>query len=620
VGADSVSFALKGEAEALSAPRAAARLRFTELKVEAGLFLLILISFAAVLGESAITSQRIILSEGSGRFLPYAFSDADDGGKTTAHLDPKRPMAWSCEIRAGVEYPYCGYGLQLNVAKAMDGVNLSKIKTVTLRFKYHGDNDKLLLSVKTALPDQVAKKTGSAELPAGLEFPVTQGQNELTLPLDRLAAEQWFVSQHQLSPDEAAPDLAHALALGLITRGVKPGKFNLEIEEIVLEGAYLTPEQWYLVILGVWLVVTGGFLVHRFFHMRRRYEARQHLLAAEGRILAQAHADAEAASGAKSKFLSNMSHELRTPLNAIIGYAYWLDHRELGAKEREAAKTIRSSGEHLLAVITDILDISKIEAGMLELLPGPFDLHDCVAGVGQMFRLKAAEMAVAFDVEVAPDVPRTIVADQKRVRQVLINLLGNAVKFTKSGRIALSLSLAPQGSETRRLCIVVEDTGIGIPEHQLVSIFRPFEQAGDAAGRSGGTGLGLSITKQIVDLMNGYIRVESKPGVGSRFIIEVDADFVDDGLGAKLPAPAPTAMLPAPEIAMTGPGQAELEKLLDLARAGNLPALRREAKRIKAEDPTYTPFAERLDALCAAYQSPAVLQLIESMSHPEVVQ
>jgi signal transduction histidine kinase len=517
-------------------------LRYANLKIEAAIFLLILVTFAAVLGRSAITSQTLVLSPGSGRFTGYVFSDAEDGGRSVAALDPAKPMTWSCEMRAGVRYPYCGFGLQLNVGRKDQGLDLRRIKTVTLRFSHHGPAGRMRLLMKTPLSPEARKKVGAGELPASVEFPVAEGRNEVVLPLDGLVAEQWFIAQHGLSPGEATPNFTNVLAIALVASG--QGDLRASIDEIVLEGAYLSTEHWYLIILGVWLVLTGTFLVHRFFRMRRDYEARQRRQAQEARVLADARAAAEAASSAKSQFLGNMSHELRTPLNAVIGYAYWLGSRPLAAKEREAVRTIQSSGEHLLAVITDILDIAKIEAGKLELLPAPFNLHECVAGVGQMFRLPAEEKGLRFQVGVASDVPVMVVADPKRVRQVLINLVGNAVKFTMEGRIDLQVSVVSEVDDAWRLRFVVEDTGVGIPEDQAASIFRPFEQLGDALDRSGGTGLGLSITHQIVGMMDGDIRVESTPGQGSRFTIE--AMFAAAEAVQAIPARPATARLTAP--------------------------------------------------------------------------
>nr|WP_269816533.1 ATP-binding protein [Caulobacter hibisci] len=256
--------------------------------------------------------------------------------------------------------------------------------------------------------------------------------------------------------------------------------------------------------------------------MRREFEDRQRRQAEEARVLSEARAAAEAANAAKSQFLSHMSHELRTPLNGVIGYSYWLSRTGLDAKQRTAVDAIRSSGEHLLSVITDILDIAKIEAGRLDLQPTPFDLAACLAELDQMFRLRAEEKGLAFAVELSAEAPRTIVADPKRLRQVLINLLGNAVKFTDRGAVSLAVTLvdAPVG-ETARLRFAVEDTGVGIAPDQLDAVFRPFEQVGETSRHAGGTGLGLSITRQILETMGGEIDVVSTPGLGSRFVVEV---------------------------------------------------------------------------------------------------
>ena len=218
-----------------------------------------------------------------------------------------------------------------------------------------------------------------------------------------------------------------------------------------------------------------------------------------------------------------MSHELRTPLNAVIGYSYWLSRGNLDPKQRTAVDAIRSSGEHLLAVITDILDLAKIEAGKLDLQPVAFDLTACLAELDQMFRLRAEEKGLDFAVALAREVPAQIVADPKRLRQVLINLLGNAVKFTDAGSVTLRVErLEGEGGETARLRFTVEDTGVGIAGDQLDAIFRPFEQVGDASRHAGGTGLGLSITRQIVETMGGTICVDSTLGQGSRFVVEAN--------------------------------------------------------------------------------------------------
>ena len=495
--------------------------RYRHLKVEAALFLLIAVTFAAVLGKGALTRQSLALTPQSDQVIAYAFSDAESGGRSSVTPDPHRQMAWRCDIQAGVTYPYCGYGLQLTTGGASKGLDFTRYQSITLRLTYNGGGDRLKLQVKTAPPAALRGKVGDQDVPLVLEFPVDPGANEIRLPLDRLAAEGWWVSAHGLSAREVAPDLADVRAIAITTDGAAPGPLAVSLDEIDLEGVSLSDGQWYLIILGVWLVVTGGFLVGRLLGMRREFETRQRRQLEEARVMGEARAAAEAANAAKSQFLGHMSHELRTPLNAVIGYSYWLSRGALDDKQRTAVDAIRSSGEHLLAMISDILDIAKIEAGRLDLQPAAFDLRACLDEIDQMFRLRAEEKGLAFAVDLAADAPRTIVADPKRLRQVLINLLGNAVKFTDQGRVSLSVeNVEAEAGGEARLRFTVEDTGVGIAPDQLDAVFRPFEQVGDATRHVGGTGLGLSITRQIVETMGGEIHLDSTPGLGSRFVVE----------------------------------------------------------------------------------------------------
>jgi len=502
-------------------------LGYANIRLEAAIFLLVAVSFAAVLGKSAITEQKLVLSPRSSQFAGYSFSDAERGGRSVVTADPFKPLSWSCRIRDGATYPYCGYGLQLGLSQKAKGLDFSHFETLTLRFSYHGESDRLKLIIKTSPGSTLRNKLKDELIPLATEVPVTQGENEIRLPLSQLTPDQWWLTAHDLSTSEAMSTFKEVRSVEIASSAAKPGaQLDVSVDGLTFEGSYLSVEEFYLVILGVWLVLTAGFLVYRVLRMRRAYEARQRRQTDKARLLANAHAAAEAASSAKSRFLGNMSHELRTPLNAIIGYAYWLNRTDLDPKQRAAIKTVAASGEHLLAMISDILDVAKIEAGKFELLSAPFDLRDCVAGVGEMFRLPAEEKHLGFTVEVAQDVPRFIEADEKRVRQALINLVGNAIKFTANGQVGLKLSVLAFEGETARLRFVVEDTGVGIAPHQLESVFRPFEQAGDLAERGGGTGLGLSITHQIVALMGGDLRVESTLGEGSRFTIELSSPIV----------------------------------------------------------------------------------------------
>jgi signal transduction histidine kinase/DNA-binding NarL/FixJ family response regulator len=230
---------------------------------------------------------------------------------------------------------------------------------------------------------------------------------------------------------------------------------------------------------------------------------------------------AEVANQAKSTFLASMSHELRTPLNAVLGYAQMLKRdKNFNERQRVALDTIQQSGEHLLTLITDLLDLSKIEAGKFELYETAVDLSVFLQVIIDIIRVKAEQKGLMFVFE-SSDLPQVVMADEKRLRQVLINLLGNAVKFTDRGRIGLRVDCKSDGPRRVRLRFEVRDTGIGLHQDQFETIFQRFEQVGDMRRRFGGTGLGLSISRQLVRMMHSDIHVDSRPGEGSVFSFEL---------------------------------------------------------------------------------------------------
>ncbi|GAA6180865.1 hypothetical protein NBRC116594_23030 [Shimia sp. NS0008-38b] len=239
----------------------------------------------------------------------------------------------------------------------------------------------------------------------------------------------------------------------------------------------------------------------------------------QARELAAAKQAAEMGERAKSIFLANMSHEIRTPMNGIIGMAELLSDAKLGEEESLYVQTIRHSSEALLTIINDILDYSKLKDGHIKITPARFDLHECLTEVMNLMRPQADAKGIALTLATSPDLPETPWGDEGRLRQILVNVIGNAVKFTEIGGVHIKVAVPPSGSG---ILIDVIDTGVGIPPHRLTNIFEQFEQADAATTRQfGGTGLGLAIARQLARLMGGDVSVTSTPGQGSCFSIQV---------------------------------------------------------------------------------------------------
>jgi PAS domain S-box-containing protein len=332
-------------------------------------------------------------------------------------------------------------------------------------------------------------------------------------------------------------------------------------------------------------------------------------------------AEAERLARLRSDFLAQMSHELRTPLSGILGFADLLQaEAPLNERQERCVRIIQQSGQHLLNLINDLLDMSRIDAGRLELSPMPVQLADYLRGVGEIVAVKAEQKALSLALVLAPDLPPAVRVDDLRLRQVLLNLLSNAVKFTDAGQVSLRVGLAagPASRQDVRLRFEVQDSGIGMSASQLSKLFQPFEQVGEGARRNGGAGLGLAISQQIVRLMGGDIQVESQPGVGSRFWFELDVALCEPPMAPAAPGKpaasprrepaAPAAEAPQP--GWTVPPLEELQRLHGLARTGDMRKIREQAQGLEQADPRFAAFAQHLRDLALQFRSQAVSEFI----------
>jgi signal transduction histidine kinase/CheY-like chemotaxis protein len=476
---------------------------------------------------------------------PHGVTVADDRrelhGNSVATLSvTPDAITLHCQLGAAAQYPFCK--LQFQLGEPGKGVDLSRFDTIAFDLRYAGRTPgKVKLHVLNFEPefsrpgDWNSQRFNEAEIE-----PTTQPT--FTIPVNVLRTADWWRVYYKVPLSKTYSRLDNVTALEISTAAVPPGQsITIELRSLQFRGKWISKTTLLTGLVIAWIASGLVGLAQGLLHYRAGLSASnsrlEHLATVDRERKAAEAAREEALAEAvglarqRSNFLAQMSHELRTPLNAIIGYAQLLrrDRHQLNERQAVGLATIHESGQHLLTLINDILDLARVEAGKMVLHSTAIHLGTFLQVVVDIMRVKAEEKGLAFQYEPAPDLPAAVTVDETRLRQVLLNLLGNAVKFTDHGTVSLRVLPAPPGDDAHgqgsgaiaRLRFEVADSGIGMSAPQVGRLFHPFEQVADARRREGGTGLGLAISQQLVRLMGGTITVASQPGKGSTFAFEL---------------------------------------------------------------------------------------------------
>jgi signal transduction histidine kinase/CheY-like chemotaxis protein len=449
-----------------------------------------------------------------------------------------------CYLGAAATYPFCK--MQFLMGDPVKGIDMSGYDTIEFDMRYSGlGRQAFKLHLMNFEPEFSTPSDWNSQRfnEAQVDLP---SQSRFTIPMHALRTADWWRGSRHIPLSKSYVRLDHVTAIEISTDYAPTGQtITIEVRSIKFTGKWISQTTLLLWLVCAWIGCGILGLALGLLHFRSNLLAsnsRLEQLAAIDRERKEAEAaretalaEAVALARQRSNFLAQMSHELRTPLNAIIGYAHLLgrDRQHLTERQSSGLATIHESGQHLLTLINDILDLARVEAGKMTLHPAAVNLGVFLQVLANIMRVKAEEKGLAFSYELAPGLPAAVTIDETRLRQVLLNLLGNAVKFTDTGRVSLRVLRAPggppDGEPTARLRFEVADSGIGMGPQQLARIFQPFEQVASTQRREGGTGLGLAISQQLVHLMGGHIDVASAPGKGSTFWFDIDVPVATSG-------------------------------------------------------------------------------------------
>lgn len=462
-------------------------------------------------------NRRVILLDP--HLLEHPLSDTVISEGRSASRAFRTDTSWRFDyvLRPGFTYPFAGGGVHFRPGTAANLMDWRRMDRLVFRFRHlHPDAPLLRLFVESSALIDGQRKFFTQQA----QFRGHRDWSEEAIELERFVPPSWFIAQNDLDPARHGSSFDSVLNIQFETPDllIQHDSGTMEVASIRLEGRWISELHLSIALQILW--VLAGLLhgVRLLFGWRRK------ALDEEGRA---AHAEEQAQI--RSEFLATMSHEIRTPLNGIVVPAQMLRDSDLTRTQRENVETILESGNHLLGILHDALDFSKMEAGRIELERVPVPLARTMESVRRTFETKAMEKGVRLECRVAEDLPLGIVGDPLRLRQILMNLVSNALKFTERGRIAIEANRETDPEGSPRIRFDVADTGIGMDPASLERLFQRFSQLERSTTRRyGGTGLGLAIAQGLANAMGGTIRVESALGAGSRFhfsIPLVDASY-----------------------------------------------------------------------------------------------
>jgi len=481
-----------------------------------------------------------------------AHGDAPYGASVASLTVTRDAFVMRCRLREGAGYPYCKF--LFFVGDPAKGIDMSGYDTIALDLRYSGPGQHVLKLRLMNFEPEVFKPGDWNSQQINEVLIDVPPEPQFTIPMNALRTQDSWQFAHHVPLSKSYVRLDHVTAVELVadTASAMGQTVTAEVRTIEFRGKWISRTTLLSWLMSAWIGCGFIGLSLGLLHFRSNMLAnnsRLEQLAAIARDRKEAEAaretalaEAVALAQQRSQFLAQMSHELRTPLNAIIGYTHLLgrDRQRLTERQASGLATINESGQHLLSLIDDILDLARVEAGKMSLHPAAVNLGVFLQIVANIIRVKAEEKCLAFSCELAPGLPAAVTVDETRLRQVLLNLLGNAVKFTDSGKVSLRVLPAPptgmsEDQDSARLRFEVADSGIGMTVQQLGRIFQPFEQVSTAQRREGGTGLGLTISQELVRLMGGRIAVASEPGKGSTFWFDITVPVATAGPATMAP-------------------------------------------------------------------------------------